>query len=141
MGKNVLFTGASGFLGRDLVKGRMSGNNDQLYLIHRSDSAKRIMTDEFKTDLDRISFIQGDIESKDNYLGMSKDFIDGDFRKIDEVWHLAASTSFDEKIREKVFSANVGGTRNVLETLTKIPNLSKFYYMGTAYVAGKNQGV
>lgn len=62
-------------------------------------------------------------------------------KEITEVWHIAASTSFDDAKREEIIVTNVGGTSNLLDVVGKFDKLSNLFYMSTAYVAGKKKGV
>lgn len=59
---------------------------------------------------------------------------------FDEVWHIAASTAFDESRRAEIEEANLIGTRNVLNFVKK-RDVGKFFYMSTAYIAGLEKGV
>ena len=59
---------------------------------------------------------------------------------VNELWHLAASTCFDEREREALYEGNVVGTRNVLAVARGLRKLDRFVYVSTAYVAGTDLG-
>src|SRR5262249_24887544 len=52
-----------------------------------------------------------------------------------EVWHCAASLSFQQEDREEIFRMNVDGTRNVLDLVKDIPG-HRLHHVSTAYIAG-----
>ena len=60
--------------------------------------------------------------------------------EIEEVWHLAASTAFDETKRQEIETSNINGTKNVLDFAHRFPHLDRFHYMSTSYISGKNNG-
>src|SRR5207244_12996111 len=53
----------------------------------------------------------------------------------DEVWHCAASLSFQQEDREEIFRMNVDGTRHVLDLVKQTPN-RRLQHVSTAYIAG-----
>jgi len=58
--------------------------------------------------------------------------------QVSEVWHLAASTSFNESEAPQIEDANLGGTVRVLELARHIRSLDNFYHLSTAYITGRN---
>lgn len=59
--------------------------------------------------------------------------------KISVLWHLAAEQNLMMK-REKAWKVNVHGTANVNDFAGKLPNLVRYMYFSTAFIAGKRQG-
>ncbi|WP_274309295.1 SDR family oxidoreductase [Solibacillus daqui] len=59
--------------------------------------------------------------------------------KISIIWHLAAEHNLMIK-REKAWKVNVHGTANVNDFTGKLPNLKRYMYFSTAFIAGKRQG-
>lgn len=59
--------------------------------------------------------------------------------KISVVWHLAAEHNVMIK-REKAWQVNVHGTANVNEFVCNLPNLQRYMYFSTAFIAGKRKG-
>lgn len=59
--------------------------------------------------------------------------------KIDVVWHLAAIHDLNVK-RDQAWKVNVHGTANVNEFVCRLPNLKRYMYFSTSFIAGKRQG-
>jgi thioester reductase-like protein len=53
----------------------------------------------------------------------------------DEVWHCAASLSFNPDQRDEIFAMNVGGTRNLLQLVERTAT-RRLHHVSTAYIAG-----
>jgi nucleoside-diphosphate-sugar epimerase/pimeloyl-ACP methyl ester carboxylesterase len=56
-----------------------------------------------------------------------------------EVWHFAASLSFEERARDAIDRANVDGTRHALALALEL-DAARFVYLSTAYTAGRADG-
>jgi len=146
---NTLVTGATGFLGREIV----------LHLLNKDPSAKLTLLIRGKDDADvqrrgdklveelvgksraadakkRVTVARGDIE-KDR-LGMDERTWTDVAEKTGAIIHGAASVSFTLPI-EEARNVNLEGTRRVLD-LAKTAN-ARVDYVGTAYVAGDRKGV
>lgn len=71
------------------------------------------------------------------------DMVDADIQliapKISVVWHLAAENNLMIK-REKAWKINVHGTANVNEFIASLPNLKRYMYFSSAFIAGKRKG-
>ena len=59
---------------------------------------------------------------------------------MDEIYHLAAVYDLSVE-KDLAYSVNVEGTKNVNSLARAIPNISRYYYVSTCYVAGKKTGV
>jgi nucleoside-diphosphate-sugar epimerase len=139
MSRNIFITGASGFLGKDLVRSLSQDNQDYFYFLSRSERTDEVLRDTLKSvDRERLRILRGDITLP--YLGLTRRELIELSKKVNEFWHLAASTSFDESKRAEIEQVNLGGTENVLRTLGSFDKLKDFFYMSTAYVCGKKQG-
>lgn len=140
MAKEILITGASGFLGRALTKGFLSDSDDTLHVLVRSDKAERAVRDHLG-DLvgSRVHFVRGDIT--ESGCGVEQEVRTRLNGRIDELWHLAASTTFDDTKADEIRQANMGGTQNILSLARHFDRLERFYYMSTAYVCGKRTDV
>ena len=139
MSKNIFITGASGFLGRYLVQTILKDTNNNLYLLARSQTTEENLLDEFAwADVQRIHIVRGDITLP--HLGIKKDAIRRLATKINEVWHTAAVTQFDDAYQELLDTTNVHGTKNVLSLVSSFHKMTNFYYMSTAYVCGTSSG-
>jgi nucleoside-diphosphate-sugar epimerase len=138
MGKNVFVTGGSGFLGREVLRRASLKTEDVFYVLSRSEASDVKISDSLMhIDQDRIQILRGDLNKP--YLG-----IDSKYRKslrgiINEIWHMAASTSFENSKRDEIFATNLYGTRNVIDVAKEWSGLDRIIYMGTAYVCGTDQ--
>jgi nucleoside-diphosphate-sugar epimerase/pimeloyl-ACP methyl ester carboxylesterase len=59
---------------------------------------------------------------------------------IAEVWHLAASLSFEEKNRKTIAACNIEGAANAV-ALASSAGATRFIYVSTAYSVGKHVGL
>ena len=139
MSQRIFFTGARGFLGRNLLQAAAEKlPRASFLLLARSAKAAEDLRGRFGwLGRDRLAIAQGDIVHPG--LGLSR----GDstlLASASEVWHLAASTSFDDREAAAIREGNVVGTRNVLAAARGLKTLDRFVYVSTAYVAGTNPG-
>src|SRR5438034_121497 len=138
MSKNVLFTGASGFLGRALVQEFLRDSGDTLTLLVRSDSAEQLIRRDLNGYSERVRFLRGDVAQ--GSFGIDAGVLASSLSGVSEVWHLAASTSFDASKSQEIERINVGGTCNTLDVARRCPQLASFYHVSTAYVCGTEAG-
>lgn len=139
MSKHILITGGNGFLGRFLVHSLLKDTNNVLYLLARSQTTEEYLIDEFAwADVTRIKIIRGDVTLPN--LGLTS----GPRRRlathIDEVWHTAAATQFNNKYKKIIQATNVLGTEHVLRFCSSFTRLTNLYYISTAYVCGLGRG-
>jgi len=114
--KKVLVTGATGFIGSNLVKKLVDLDADVTALVRN----QRVSSGNLK-------YLIGDI-SKDNF----------NFKEFEYVFHLAAIVGVvkcneDAELAERI---NVKGTQFLLESVKGSENLKKFIYTSTANVYG-----
>ncbi|WP_377888034.1 SDR family oxidoreductase [Alkalihalobacillus sp. R86527] len=130
---NILLTGATGFLGKQLTT-RLLNEGHIVYALIRNERKADHLIESLSTALqNKLFIIKGNIA--DERLGVSAETIDLLQDKIDTVYHIAAYLSFDDREREKTFALNVNGTRNVLEFSKEI-RAKSFYHVSTAYTLG-----
>ena len=149
-GDGVLLTGATGFVGMELLARYLERTDRQVYALVRGanerDVAARVehtLRCLFGADhpyTRRVVAVRGDITRPGLGLrGGKRDWLAG---RVSEVVHGAASVSFElglEDLRE----INVEGTRRVLEFAKRCQargGLRRFSYISTAYVAGEYMG-
>ena len=139
MNQCVFVTGARGFLGRNLLQAAAQKFPQAAFvLLARSEKAAEDLRSRFRwLGRDRLRIVQGDIVQPGLGLAPSESAI---LASVNEVWHLAASTSFDEREQEAIYQGNVVGTQNVLAAARGLAKLDRFVYVSTAYVAGTNLG-
>ena len=132
----VLLTGATGFVGREILSRFLERDNRHVYALVRADdddhAAGRLPAHE------RLTAVAGDIERPG--LGLADGARDRVRDEVTNVVHCAASVSFDLPLEESR-TVNVEGTRNVLELARSCTRLERFSYVSTAYVAGEPGGI
>lgn len=107
----ILITGATGFIGKNLVKKLIKDGQFQLRCLIRKD------TDLFKNN--NVELVKGDIRYPDSL----KSICDG----IDAVVHLSA-IKHETEPKEEIYNTNVMGTKNLLAECT---NIKHFIYIST----------
>lgn len=131
----IFLTGATGFLGGQLVKNLLHETSNHLYILARSTNRaqmlQRSIPDQFHY---RLTFLYGDIEKP--YLGLSEEQLSELHNEITIFYHVAALVKFDEELRDELFAVNLQGTKHTLEVATAI-QAKKYYYVSTAYTIGK----
>lgn len=144
----LLLTGATGLLGRYLMKDLLSQGIELAVLVRpsrrndphrRIEAAMRVWEGELQREMPRPTVLCGDIISPD--LGLSGPEIRWAAENCDGIIHNAASLSFVSTGRDsEPWSSNVGGMRNVLEFCEQA-GIEQFHHVSTAYVAGKRHGL
>jgi nucleoside-diphosphate-sugar epimerase len=130
---NIFITGATGFLGTELVKKLIKHNHD-VYILARNPKKVADLLDGLSDEKKPfVHVIEGELTKED--LGIEDQTIHQLKGKIDVIYHTAAYLSFDESERDEIFHINVTGTRNLLQFASKI-NSRKFIHVSTAYTLG-----
>jgi thioester reductase-like protein len=132
----VLFTGATGFVGREVLSRFLARGHSHVFALVRAaddrEAAGRLPGHE------DLTAVAGDIEQPG--LGLSPETADRLRGEVTTVLHCAASVSFDLSLEESR-RVNVDGTRRVAEFARGCPGLERFSYVSTAYVAGEPGGL
>jgi thioester reductase-like protein len=145
----VLLTGATGFVGMELLARYLERTDRRVYALVRS-ANEREATARVKQTLRclfgaehpyarRVVAVRGDITRPGLGLGGRRDRL---AERVSEVVHGAASVSFQLGL-EDMRQINVEGTRRVLEFAERAQargGLRRFSYISTAYVAGEHAG-
>ena len=125
-GKTAFVTGASGFIGTNLVK-QLGEAGWSVIAMHRETSNLTYLR-QFPA-----TRVVGDIGDRD--------FLEGAIPEgVDAVFHLAGNVSFDSAGDEAQTHANVAGTRAVVE-VAKAKNVGRFVHTSTGAVFGLHDGV
>ncbi len=128
----VLLTGATGFVGKEILSRFLARDDRQVYALVRAadddEAAERLPAHP------RLTAVAGDIERSG--LGLSDASAERLRDEVTNVLHCAASVAFDLPLEESR-SVNVGGTRRMLEFARSCARLERFSYVSTAYVAGE----
>lgn len=128
MTKNILVTGASGFVGSHICNELVNRGENVVGLVR--DSIPSLWLDEA---LDNVTLVQGDIRN----FGLLKRVI-GHY-SIDQIYHFAASAQVKEAWKDPigVFQTNVIGTVNLLEAVRQIDKDIKVLVMQTDKIYGE----
>jgi thioester reductase-like protein len=132
----VLLTGATGFVGREILSRFLERDDRHVYALVRAgsddDASGRLPAHK------GLTAVAGDIERP--RLGLSAEASERLRREVTTVLHCAASVSFGLPLAESR-SVNVEGTRRVLELARDCARLERLSYISTAYVAGASGGL
>jgi thioester reductase-like protein len=149
-GNAVLITGATGFLGREVLTRYLERTDRQVYAIVRADDAAaaderlrdglREATGTDVAESDRLTAVPGDVQQ--DGLGLEADDRERLAQDVSDVIHAAASVSFALPLDESR-AINVDGTRNIVDFAERCADhggLHRLCYVSTAYVAGTHEG-
>lgn len=140
--ETIFLTGFPGFIAEKLVR-RIAKSDTQFFLLVQTQFLEKAVRDverisaETGTPLENFALIEGDITQEN--LGISEKDLETVRRETTDVFHLAAIYDLDVK-RESAYLVNVEGTKNVNEFAKSLPNLRRYNYVSTCYVAGKRLG-
>jgi dihydroflavonol-4-reductase len=117
LANRVFITGASGFIGGNLVN-RLAFEGNNIYALTRSPIE---YVDK------RVTNAIGDIMEPEGFVSILK--------QIDVIYHCAAYITFSKKDFQKAYQVNVDGTRNILEAahnagVKKVVHLSACAVLG-----------
>jgi long-chain acyl-CoA synthetase len=145
----VLLTGATGFVGMEVLARYLERTDRRVYALVRGASESEVTARVQHTLLclfgadhpysRRVVAVRGDITRPGLGLGSRRDQL---AEQVSEVVHGAASVSFEQGL-EDLRQINVEGTRRVLEFAKRADargGLRRFSYISTAYVAGEHTG-
>lgn len=135
--RTLFVTGATGFLGGHFLRYLLRCGNDRVIALTRS--AGGVPFDQRLAYLQhlhpcRITCVEGDITHPG--LGLSHQDAAYIAETVDDVWHLAAITKFEDILREKILRTNLNGTKHVVEATRHFKRLTRFHHVSTAYIAG-----
>jgi long-chain acyl-CoA synthetase len=147
---DVLITGATGFLGMELMARLLEDGDRRVWALVRAPSqaaaTERVretlssLVPDAEAYADRVEAVAGDLLAPG--LGLSPRRRDELAEHVGEVIHAAASVSFTLPL-EEARAVNVAGTQRVLELAAWIQRrhgLHRFAHVSTAYVAGTHRG-
>ncbi len=140
--ETVFLTGFPGFIAHRLVE-RLAGQNTQFFLLVQKQFTEKALCDieqiagKTNIPLGNFALIKGDITLEN--LGMSEEDLKTVQSETTDVYHLAAIYDLAVE-KDLAYRVNVEGTKNVNELVKEMPNLRRYNYISTCYVAGKRKG-
>jgi nucleoside-diphosphate-sugar epimerase len=140
--QTFFLTGFPGFIAGRLVE-RLARGDAQFFLLVQPEFVEKAKHEiekiaaETDAPLENFAIIEGDI-TREN-LGISEGDLEIVREETTDVFHLAAV--YDLAVsRDLAYRVNVEGTRNVNDFVRSLPNLRRYNYVSTCYVAGKRTG-
>lgn len=140
--ETIFLTGFPGFIAHRLVE-RLASQNTQFFLLVQKQFTEKAMLDikeiaaKTNVPLENFAIVEGDITLEN--LGMTEEDLKTVQSETTDIFHLAAI--YDLAVgKDPAYRVNVEGTRNVNEFVKKTPNLRRYNYISTCYVAGKRIG-
>lgn len=137
------FTGFPGFITSQIIRELFRKNKTQEVIVVvltgemlKADAEKKRILGEFPGGVIRI--VEGDITLPN--IGFDNQISQEIIPQIAVLWHLAAI--YDLAVpRDLAWKVNVHGTAMVNDFVRSLPNLKRYMYFSTAYVAGTREGV
>ncbi|KAM1100211.1 hypothetical protein FF1_006660 [Malus domestica] len=160
--KNILVTGATGFLAKIFVEKilRVQPNVKKLYLLLRAPDTKsatqrlnneiigkdlfRVLKEKWEAGMnsiisEKLTVVPGDISRED--LGLNDSSLREEMLShIDVIVNLAATTNFDERY-DIALALNTLGAMHVLNFAKQCIQLQVLVHVSTAYVCGEKDGL
>lgn len=151
--RHIFVTGATGFLGWDLVKNLLQHEKVMLYLLVRGDSSRsaseridKLIRQSYKNYKlkevrEKIKVVRGDITEKN--LGINESVLKDLYKKINAVYHCAALCEFEIPL-QRIRKINVHGTKNMLDFAMRCSEngqFKSFHHVSTVAIMGKSGGV
>ncbi len=146
--KTIFITGATGFVGANLSQQLLLRGYNLCLLVRpnidtsRLEKLRNFLTldqnkDQLSSSIGKYEFFEGDITKKN--MGLTTPTLNSLRSNVDEIWHCAASTTFNIKRKDEIQRVNIFGTQNVLE-FAKKTQINRFHHISTAYVCGYRVG-
>ena len=126
--KTIFLTGASGFLGKFLVRDLKAGSHTILALI-RPESLAKVAND---PDYAGVTWIEGNLERLTESLSVEDR---AKLATVTDIVHAAAVYDLAQT-EAQMYGSNVTGTHEVVRLANSLPNLKTFHHVSTLAVAG-----
>ncbi len=123
--RNVLVTGATGFIGGNLVEGLLRRGYSVICFVRNTNKVRALQKR-------NVRLVFGDLNDPESVRKAAQ-------TAADTVYHIAGAIKASR--REEYFRANQIGTRNLLEALAEVnPGLKRFIHMSSLAAAGPSIG-
>ncbi len=140
--ETVFLTGFPGFIAGRLLQ-RLASEDARFLILVQPQLAELAQREVEKIahlssrSLASFRLLEGDMTRRD--FGLSTSDLKLARGETTVIFHLAAI--YDLAVaRETALNVNLGGARNINEFARSIPNLHRYHYVSTCYVAGKREG-
>ena len=132
-------TGATGFIGKRLVKKLLERKGSVVYFLIRKESEDKVagLRDYWGASAARVVPVFGDLTAKK--LGVAAETIKTLKGQIDHLYHLAAVYDLGASIESQI-AVNVDGTRNMVE-FAKAIDVGQLHHVSSIAAAGLYEGV
>ncbi|MBM6629026.1 SDR family oxidoreductase [Mammaliicoccus vitulinus] len=131
---NIFLTGATGFVGAELIQSLAKDLHKHFYVLYRSNHKKMLLLEKLDPSFhSRIHFVYGDIT---NECCDVNDHDINNIPQIDKFYHLAALVKFNFELADELYHINYIGTKHALDLAERLQT-KHFLYVSTAYTVGK----
>lgn len=132
-------TGASGLIGKRLVKKLLARKNSVVYFLMRKESESKIdgLLSYWNASKEEAIPVFGDLQSAN--LGVSEEDLKSLSKKVDHFFHLAAIYDLKADAEEQI-AINVEGTRNTVKLANTI-NAKCLHHVSSIAAAGMFEGI
>ncbi|MGK7378579.1 SDR family oxidoreductase [Planococcus sp. 1R117A] len=139
--KEIVFTGFPGFIASQLIRKSVGEDISVTVIVlpaERKKAEQQAALIQQETGCQPLHIIEGDITKQDLALNrQARAYLKS--KKV-VFWHLAAI--YDLAVpRELAWKVNVEGTLRVNDFIRTLPNVERYMYFSTAYVAGAREGI
>jgi nucleoside-diphosphate-sugar epimerase len=132
---NILLTGASGFIGKALLKKLLSSGHD-VTCVGRSNPFSDKEIKKLSNEKERLTYIACDLIDDQQVLDLKKN---PKVQTCQAIVHLAALYDLEESYAN-CYMSNVHGTQNLLRLAGQLKKLTCFHHISTVAVAGDLKG-
>ena len=132
--KRILLTGGTGFIGQFLAIKLLKEGHFLIFLAREKEGVtaeERISS--------ALAFVDIDVYINYRHMYEVVEKIPENI-KVDEIYHVAGSTSFAETEREEIFRVNLLWTKNIL-WIARRAHSSAVHYISTSYVCNSTQSI